>query len=135
MHMQKFLKFIEDWKCYLLLKWKLEKKYFFLSSGKSSKTSLEYKKVKKLAQKLSNIIVSISFCGGVIWMIVSIPQFYIWFIYFPWDVWFHSLFDQELRIGKKYWVMVFVVIIFFSILSSWSAITFSPFSLPFFDTS
>ena len=42
-----------------------------------------------------------------------IPQFYIWFIYFPWDVWFHSLFDQELRIGKKYWVMVFVVIIFF----------------------
>ena len=30
-----------------------------------------YKKVKKLAEKLSNIIVSISFCGGVIWMIVS----------------------------------------------------------------
>ena len=53
-------------------KMEIEKEmFFFLSSGKSSKTSLEYKKVKKLAQKLSNIIVSISFCGGVIWMIVS----------------------------------------------------------------
>ena len=31
-----------------------------------------------------------------------IPQFYIWFFYFPWDVWFHDPFDQEKRIGKKY---------------------------------
>ena len=30
-----------------------------------------------------------------------IPQLYIWFIYFPWDVSFHDLFDQELRIGKN----------------------------------
>ena len=41
---------------------------------------------------------------------ITIPQFYIWFFYFLWDVRFHSLFDQELRIGKKYWVMLFVLV-------------------------
>ena len=50
--------------------------FFFLSGGQSSKTALEYKKVKKLAEELGNIItiryyVSISFCGGVISLIVS----------------------------------------------------------------
>ena len=40
----------------------------------------------------------------------AIPQLYIWFFYFPWDVWFHDLFDQELRIRKKYSVMVFVLV-------------------------
>jgi len=57
----------------MLFTFKMEigEEIFLLSGGQSSKTSLEYKKVKKLAEKLSNIIVSISFCGGVIWMIVS----------------------------------------------------------------
>ena len=40
----------------------------------------------------------------------SIPQFYIWFCYFLRDVRFHCHFDQELRIGKKYWVMLFVLV-------------------------
>ena len=45
--------------------------------------------------------------------VLPIPQFYIWFIYFPRDEWFHDLFDQELRIGKKYWVGVCCHNIFF----------------------
>ena len=45
--------------------------FFFLSGGQSSKTALEYKKVKKLAEELGNIATTISFCGGVISWIVS----------------------------------------------------------------
>ena len=47
--------------------------------------------------------------------VYTIPQLYIWFFYFPWDVRFHDPFDQELRIEKKYSVMVFVLVFWYNI--------------------
>ena len=45
--------------------------FFYPAANHFKKHPWNIKKIKKLAEKLSNIIVSISFCGGVIWMIVS----------------------------------------------------------------